>query len=119
MTETNQQILKRHDASVRGRALLEILIVNELLRRLASAGFENIAVDDGGDKIKGTHQELVAAVFSVDQSTVFAWRDKKLHWVTLVMGNDGYDVICDYSTRLETLMEQLEGWIDECGYVAS
>lgn len=82
-------------------------------RRIATAALRNIlgeglrvSVDSGGeegpDVVKSTNRkEIIDATFAVDTC---AWNiyeeEKRIGWVRFVMGNDGWDVISDYSDNM-------------------
>lgn len=49
--------------------------------------------------------EIMKAIMSTDEDRLNVWKDgKQIGWVYLVYGNDGWDVINDYTTNLEPLM---------------
>lgn len=105
----------RCDESVRPRVTIELAIVHELIKRLIDAGHK-LTVFDGEDDLESTHeQSLVTAIFAVDEARLYAGDNS---WVLLVMGNDGTDVVSDYTTNLEPIMEPLFNWIETAGYAA-
>lgn len=121
MTITNEEIIARHDPSVRGRALIEVKVIHELIKRLLADGW-TLFVDDGDDELQdcdGDPQTMVTAIFAVDVATLHARKDGKNRWVQLVMGNDGTDVISDYHTGLDPIIDPLQDWIEEGKYAAS
>ena len=67
-----------------------------LLTTLDSAGW-GLKLDDGGETIRGDLPTLLRAAFSVDVATLFARKDGHSRFVSLVFGNDGWDVIADCS----------------------
>lgn len=82
-----------------------------------------ISVDDGTDndmvlKQSNDPKVILDAMFSVDDERLFLYRPgaKDEHWegwVYFVYGNDGWDVICDYTGRLEPLMERVNKLSDK------
>jgi hypothetical protein len=116
MIESDDTIIDRHEPSVRPRARIELAIVHELIKRLKAAGY-TLAVDDGGDEEEklNDEQEIVTAVFAVDEARLVVTKEgsNKISYVFLVMGNDGYDVICDYGTSLDPIMDPLLDWVNE------
>lgn len=113
MIQTDEEIIARHDESVRGRAAIELAIVHELIKRLVAAGYK-VYVDDGDDELQnGEEQELVTAIFGVDVAKIVTMKDgtPKRSFVQLVMGNDGTDIIADYGISLEEVMDPLHEWI--------
>jgi hypothetical protein len=60
-------------------------------------------------------KEVMAALFTTDDDTLWLHpaEGKAEGWVHLVYGNDGWDVIHDYSVNLETLLEGANSVADE------
>lgn len=86
------------DQGLRVEAKVERRIVWNLLVKLAAAGFNATAVDDGGERVK-CRDPLAAmeAVFAVDEAVLFVKRrGSSEHGVKLVLGN-GEDVISDWA----------------------
>lgn len=52
--------------------------------------------------------ELTKEMFVDDEYLLVYKQGKLVGWVKLVYGNDGYDVISDYHTSLEKIMEGAE-----------
>ena len=47
----------------------------------------------------------MAAMFSTDEDYLYVHKGKeKAGWVRFIYGESGWDVICDYTTNLESLM---------------
>jgi len=106
MNDLIENLIKNHAPEVKQRARMEATICRLLLNTLAAAGCST-GVDDGdGDLQLGDTSTLLRAIFGVDESTVEVYRDRSfIGTVSLVMGNDGYDVISDYSTSLEGIIK--------------
>lgn len=124
LPETNiSEILQHHDISVRGRARIEIAIVHELLRRLVAAGYtvkidtEGDNADDAFDHDPSNPMPSLLRIFGLDECALEAYPVDALSrraWIKLVLGNDGYDVICDYNTSLEQpVMAALNEWVTQ------
>lgn len=113
MALTDEEIIARHDISVKGRAKIELAIVHKVIQEFRSAGYIAVA-DDGESKYYGDEQGLVAAIFSVDEAHLYLieHKDMKDSFVYFVMGNDGHDVICDYGVSLEPIMKPIFDWIE-------
>lgn len=87
------------------RMRVERMVVGKLLSVAKAEGWEAWAVDDGGDelvKMKGTTaKEVLEAVFAVDESRIYFKKtvpgaEKPARgWAFIVLGNDGWDAICD------------------------
>jgi len=100
-----EYLLKNHDPSVQDRARMEITIVEATIKALKAAGYA-LTVDDGGTGIKDLDiRGLMDEIFSVDEATLFARKDGKRSFVQFVLGNSGWDVINDYGTSLEAILE--------------
>lgn len=84
---------------------MERRIVKAVVYSLTRAGFQ-LQTDDGEEKSCWlTDPELVLSLcFGVDDLWLIARRssDGKRGWVRLVYGNDGWDVLSDYTVNLET-----------------
>lgn len=48
---------------------------------------------------------LLNAMFATDDEQLFFFKGgKRVGWVRFVYGNDGWDVVCDYTANLEDVM---------------
>jgi len=98
------------DPKIRNRIAIEIRIVRHLIREMKKGGWDVYAVNDGEEfqKLKGEKKALEAA-FAVDEASIY-FENKSLplrledgtmdcvgHHAYLVFGNDGYDVVADWS----------------------
>jgi len=108
-----EHLVKNHHPAIKARARMEASIVLRLLETLIAAGY-SLAVDDGdGDAQSGTVEKLAGVIFSVDTALVEVCHGRKwLGTVSLVLGNDGYDVIADYHTNLETALRNVNDYAD-------
>lgn len=91
--------MARCDAGVRARRMMELRVVWGLIRHLDAAGFNAVQVDNGEELIDtDTDEQVMEHVFSVDESRVY-FRDgnNQRRMVYIVLGNDGWDAISDYS----------------------
>lgn len=93
--------------SVKMRQLVEKEIVTEVAASLIRAGF-HISVDNGEDKPTPATRNLgriLEALFLTDEDFLIVYTPDNLTrkgWVRLIYGNDGPDVINDYSVTLES-----------------
>lgn len=103
------------------RIAAEKRIVKAAVKGLLAAGFR-LAVDNGGDELEVNptfnQKDILAGLFHCDEERILVFPEGGIHqaneymgWVWLVYGNDGYDVICDYSTNLE-------GYLTEAAAIA-
>ena len=97
-------------ASVKNRIALERKIVKALVKAALDAGYF-CGVHDG-EQLTLKHCDNISTImehlFTTDEDCLRIY-DKNttvIGWVRLVYGNDGWDVICDYTTNLEPLMAE-------------
>ena len=100
---------KHLSPAVLKRRRMEYAVLRRFCLDAIAAGY-TLSLHNGEDwcvkKVK-TAKEVLDAAFSVDEERLYVFDgDKRLGGVFLVYGNDGYDVICDYHTSLEPLMEK-------------
>lgn len=97
--------------NVATRIKIEKRIVRKLIRTMKAKGWDAYAVNDGEEFYRGlkTEKAVLEHAFAVDECSIY-FENKSLpfvgkdgtkdcvgHHVYLVFGNDGWDVICDYS----------------------
>jgi len=107
LNEVEKQIILRHEPSVRARALLELEIVCALIRRANDCGFY-LGIHALSNRVRSDN-ELKKELFDLDEATVEVYADEPASpqphgWIRLVFGNNGYGLISDYSTNLETFL---------------
>lgn len=106
---TDQQIIEKHHVNCRARAKVELRVVHHFIKAAHKAGY---TMSSDEHKKSMTERELIDAIFDLDECYLSVWKnDTRVGFVELVMGNDGYDVICDYSINLNSLMGPIEEWI--------
>lgn len=86
------------DASVKARQDIERRVVRKLIRELKKRGFHVNQVYSGDeDEVKvSTEKEIMDEVFALDTARLY-FKEEDAGSVLLVMGNDGWDVISDWS----------------------
>lgn len=93
------------------RIEMEKEIIVTVAEDLLAAGF-NLKVDDGGEieeDVEQTPEAVLDAVTSVDAAVIFAYRKGHcIGCVDFILGNDGYDVVADYSVVLEPHLRRAE-----------
>lgn len=97
--------------SVKMRQLVEREIATAVVDVLLTAGF-NISVDNGDNDgheyqlgYSTNRADILNAMFLTDDERLYVGRDgETIGWVYLVYGNDGWDVISDYTVNLESLI---------------
>lgn len=93
---------------VKQRQDIEHQIISKLVTDILDAGYA-ISVDDGGEEpaiTKSTnHENIMASLMNTDKDQIIVHQQdgRLIGFVYLVYGNDGWDVINDYSTTLEDL----------------
>lgn len=96
--------------SVKMRQEVERKIAAALVKSARAAGY-TISVDNGEDETykMSSAKAVLAAMFTTDEDRLFMWNPangKCVGWVYFVYGNDGWDVISDYTTNLEPIMAE-------------
>ena len=94
--------------NIKQRIALEKKIVKQFIKDALAAG-HLISVDNGGDEMEIENSNdlkvIMDTVMATDEERVYLKKDgKNVGWVYFVYGNDGYDVIADYTVNLEPLM---------------
>lgn len=100
LTIQDQVIIKKHDPAVRGRAFIELQVVNAILDTAKENGY-TVKVQEYEDDGE-TNYDVKDAILNLDEANLIITRSGSPDsWIFLVMGNDGYDTVSDYSTNLE------------------
>lgn len=93
------------------RQAAEWAVVSAFVRTALKAG-HTLGVYDGEEvvlKHSSSYKAVMAAIMSTDDDYIFVYpvgatSGPRMGWVRLIYGNDGPDVISDYTTNLEHLM---------------
>lgn len=90
---------------VKTRQRIERLIVTAVINALLKAGF-SITIENGGDTPELTQStdraEIISHLFLTDEEYIIPVQSgTRFGWVYAVYGNDGWDVISDYTVNLE------------------
>jgi hypothetical protein len=99
--------------SVKMRQEVERKIATAVIDAALAAGLK-LNVDNGGDteelvEPSDKKHEILEAMFAADEDRLYFYRsgDKvPFGWVYFVYGNDGWDVVNDYTTNLEQYMTE-------------
>jgi predicted fused transcriptional regulator/phosphomethylpyrimidine kinase len=105
---TDEEIILKHDPRVRPRAKMELKIVNALLEAAEKAGYKLIEREENEEATKDLLFNLDEAYIEIYDPNVItddSKHGKYLGTVLLVFGNDGWDLISDYHTRLEDFLK--------------
>jgi hypothetical protein len=103
--------------NVRRRVKIEENIVRHIVADLLKAGFY-LSVDDGGDEfaIKDSRDEkaILDALMNTNEDLLYAdayetnvYGGSPYNWVRFVYGNDGWDVVNDYTGDLSGIIEPI------------
>lgn len=87
--------------------------IEQVIRALVAAGWELHYVDDRGDETieVSTEPEAVKAITDVDEAFLFVKRADQTGYVFFVLGNDPWEVVCDYTTNLDpTIGDLTSSW---------
>lgn len=102
----------------------ETAIVGRFVDDALAAGYQiSVSLERGYDiedmlLASTDRKKIMEEAFAGDEAHLFiheagkpaieAGRINSIGWVFIVLGNDGYDVICDYDTNLEQLLKGAE-----------
>lgn len=110
--------LKTCHSSVRVRRLIELGLIRKMVVHLIETGF-SITVNDGGDDIalrrSTSEPEIMDAIFAVDEATLILHEKgsgKRYGYVTIVLGNSGWDAIADYAVNLDTYLQPISDYAE-------
>lgn len=103
------------------KSCVEELLASELNFRLGLNDGEEIVI-----KSSRNVKDIMKAAFTTDEDYILVYLDarsetekKRMGWVRFVYGNDGWDVICDYTTWLEPHIKGTEALAREIERKAS
>ena len=85
---------------------IEGVIMTQVILDALAAGY-NITVDDGEDEStpKQALGDILAAMCATESGDTLCFADangQQVGWVQFIYGNDGYDVVADYSANPAT-----------------
>jgi hypothetical protein len=95
--------------NVETRQKIERAIIERIVTDAISVGYA-ISVNDGEETTLRRSRDtsaIMAAMMTTDEDRLLIHRpsaERYFGWVYLVYGNDGWDVVNDYTTNLESLM---------------
>lgn len=93
---------------------VERRIMKRCVKELLAAGYQ-LSVFDGEEitvRRSTDRKAILAAMRTTDDDYLYVYQgaDKKIGWVRFVYGNDGPDVICDYTTNLEAALKPVNDY---------
>jgi hypothetical protein len=97
--------------NVKTRQMIEKRIARKFIQVALAAGYA-ISLDNGGHDFEFEHSSdfkvITGAMHAMDEERLHLSKDgKHIGWVFFVYGNDGWDVICNYTVNLEHLMPEV------------
>ena len=112
--------------TVAARQRIELTIAKLVIKAALEAGYY-INVGNGEEivlkKYSQDKAEIIEHMFSTDEDSLHLFikepvtnKFKQVGWVQFIYGNDGYDVISDYTTNLEPLVTTANAWIEKQGH---
>lgn len=100
--------------AVKRRQAVEVEIIKATVKALLAAGFSLSVFDGEEDHLiepppsaeiqhgSTDTKAIYKALYETDEDYLNAWKDGEIFgWVRFVYGNDGWDVISDYTVNLE------------------
>jgi len=104
--------------SVKLRIELEAKIFRKACKALIEAGYE-LRLYDGEEittpKTKDV-KVMMDAQATTDEDCIFVYNPgekERIGWVIFTYGNDGYDVISDYTTNLEDVLKPVNDYAEK------
>jgi hypothetical protein len=66
-------------------------------------------------KLSRSAEDVLKAMFTTDEDILYVHdaSGKQIGWVFFIYGNDGYDVVHDYTTNLEPIMKTADAIADQ------
>jgi hypothetical protein len=102
--------------NLQARIELEKRIARKVVRALLAAGYE-ITVNNGGDDdeipYSSDFAQIIGAMFATDEECLRTCKDDHYSFVRFVYGNDGWDVVNDYGTSLQDVMEPINEYCEK------
>lgn len=101
--------------SVAARQLIEKEIARRTIQSLLEKGYA-ISVHDGEEttvKRSLDKKVIIEAMFTTDEDILYVHANsdtKAFGWIMFVYGNDGHDVISDYTTNLEEVLAPVNAY---------
>ena len=94
--------------NVNMRQMVEKRIARRFINDAIAAGY-TLTVNNGEETpIRNSAEcaKILKEMFATDEEYLYVLKDgKAIGWVFFVYGNDGYDVISDYTCNLEPIMQ--------------
>lgn len=101
------------------RQRIEVAVIRLLLTKAQESGFTLYAIDDGENVVRvKTADRAMEKIFNLDDCYIkFSTPDdKQFLWARIILGEDGYDCISDYSIDdgpFDRMMKEISAVISE------
>lgn len=93
---------------IKARQRVERTIARRVVKDAIAAGYE-MTINNGGDgnEIEWTSnfKDIVKAMFATDEESLFLRKNGRMGWVRFIYGNDGWDVVNNYTYNIKEVME--------------
>ena len=87
--------------------------IRQTIRALVADGWTLDRVEFGDDPEPVRNEtEALEHITSVDDAFLVVTKGEESGWVRFVMGNEPYEVVCDYTINLECLDSLTDSWWD-------
>ena len=103
--------------SVKGRIMIERVIAQRIIAKALAEGL-GVSIHNGEDEdeppVLHNPDEALAQIMQTDMDGLYFYRrdeGRPYAWIRLVYGNDGFDVISDYTTNLAIWLEPINKWV--------
>jgi len=100
---------------VKQRQAIEARILKATIKAALKAGYQ-VSVDDGEERHKpsSSYRAILNKAMETDEDYLYLVKDgETIGWIRFVYGNDGWDVISDYTTNLEALLAPINEMADK------
>lgn len=101
--------------NVKTRQKIERNIARSAVKALIADGY-TVDVFDGEETVlraSTSIKAIMAAMFTTDEDQLTANKGDVTGWIHFVYGNDGWDVISDYTTNLEAVLRSTNELADK------
>lgn len=102
--------------TVEHRIKIEKKIVKKCIQEGLKAGY-TFGVHDGEEIVlrrEKNPNKVLKAMFSTDEDTLLFFKDdKQFGWISFVYGNDGWDVMNDWTTNLDPILVEVNKLVDK------
>lgn len=111
--------------NIKARQAIEKRIVRRVIKSVLAAGYY-VSLNNGGeeDEYRGNvRKDILKEMFATDDEHLYLFTQqqaldgykKPSGWVYFVYGNDGWDVICDYTVNLEKVLTEANALAEKLG----